>query len=40
MKGREDIDWLLDDNAKDGDGHAVGRKTKTDSKGEVRLSDQ
>ena len=36
MEGREDFDWLLDDIAKDGD----GRKTKTDSKGGVRLSDQ
>ena len=37
VEGREvDIDWLLDNIAKDG----VGRKTKTDSKGGVCLSDQ
>ena len=35
MEGREDFDWLFDDIAKDG-----GRKTKTDSKGGVRLSNQ
>ena len=37
VEGREDFDWLLDDIAKDGDGP---RKTKTDSGGGVRLSDQ
>ena len=40
VEGREDIDWLLDDIAKDGDGPPPGGKTKTDSKGGVRLSDQ
>ena len=40
MEGREDIDWLLDDIAKEGDGPPAGRKTQTDSKGGVRLSDQ
>ena len=38
LEGREDIDWLLDDIAKDD--IAGGRKTKTDSRGGVRLSDQ
>ena len=34
LEGREDIDWLLDERT------AGRRKTKTDSRGGVRLSDQ